>query len=43
MKTICANRGKKFILIKLKDFYNKKHIIIKYLVTYMRKKNKVEV
>ena len=39
MKTICANREKEFISIKLRDFCNKKGIILKYATLYMHKEN----
>lgn len=41
MKTFYANKKGEFIFIKLKNFYNKKEIIIKYIVLYIYKKNSI--
>lgn len=39
MKAVCADRGRKFISIKFKTFYQKKEISIKYAKPYIYKKN----
>lgn len=39
MQLLCANRKKKFIPVKLKEFCEKKDIKIKYAASYIRKKN----
>lgn len=38
MKTFYINEKKEFILAKFKKFYQKKDIIIKYIVLYIYKK-----
>ena len=37
MKIFCTNGRGEFILVKLKDIYNKNSILIKYLAPYMYK------
>lgn len=39
MKTLHIDGGRKFILAKLNGFYNKMDITIKYIMSYMYKKN----
>lgn len=41
MKSICANRGGEFILVKLRDFCEKISISIKYAAPYMYEKNRL--
>lgn len=41
MKCFYINKKKIFILAKFKKFYKKKNIIIKYVVLYIYKKNRV--
>lgn len=35
MKILCADRGRTFISIKYRDFYDKKGIVLKYATPYM--------
>lgn len=39
MKTLCTDRGGKFISIKLKVFCDKKDIVLKYTISYIHKEN----
>lgn len=39
MKVFCIDRKRKFIFAKLKDIYNKKGILIKYITFYIQKEN----
>lgn len=39
MKVFRTDNGEEFISVKLKDFCNKKRIIIKYTVPYIHKEN----
>lgn len=41
MKLLYANRSEEFILAKLKEFYKKKSIIIKYTVLYIHEENRL--
>lgn len=41
MQALCANGEREFISAKLKRFSNKKSIKIKYLASYMHKKNSI--
>lgn len=39
IKTLYINSTNKFILAKLKNFYEKKNIAIKYITPYIHKEN----
>lgn len=41
IKALCADGGGKFISAKLKDFYKKKDITIKYVASYMYNENNI--
>lgn len=41
MKTLCADRRGKFMFIKLRDFCNKKGLILKYVTSYIHKENDI--
>lgn len=41
MQVLYANRKEEFIFAKLKKFYNKRKIKIKYIASYIYKKNSI--
>lgn len=41
MKTLYADGGGEFIFIKLRYFYNKKGIVLKYTTLYIHKKKSI--
>lgn len=41
MKILCANKEGEFIFIKLRDFYEKKNIALKYIAPYIHEKNRL--
>lgn len=41
IKALCTDRGREFISAKLKDFCNKKDIVIKFAAPYMHEEKRV--
>lgn len=39
IKTLCTDKKKEFISIKIKGFYNKKGITLKYMILYIYENN----
>lgn len=41
IKVFCINGRREFLLVKLKEFYKKNGIMIKYIILYIYKKNDI--